>query len=95
MRVGATHREMRPRRRRRVGRGRRPSREAVARARATEPSEASAERRRGAEYAEIFGVDLSRVEVEMWRRSRAERVDRVEPIRRTIAPVTVSMQLYQ
>ena len=42
---------------------------------------------RGAEYAEIFGVDLSRVEVEMWRRSRAERVDRVEPIRRTIAPV--------
>ena len=36
------------------------------------------QRRRGAEYAEIFGVDLSRVEVEMWRRSRAERVDRVE-----------------
>ena len=35
----ATHREMRPRRRRRVGRGRRPSREAVARARANTPSE--------------------------------------------------------
>ena len=46
---------------------------------ATEPSEASAGRRRGAEYAETFGVDFSRV----------ERVDRVEPIRRTIAPVTV------
>ena len=56
---------------------------------ATEPSEASAERRRGAEYAETFGVDFSRVEVEMWRRSRAERVDHVEPIRRTTAPVTV------
>ena len=39
----ATHGEMRPRRRRRVGRGRRPSREAVTRARANAPSEASAE----------------------------------------------------
>ena len=37
MRGFATHREMRPRRRRRVGR--RPSREAVARARANTPSE--------------------------------------------------------
>ena len=43
MRVGATHREMRLRRSRQVGRGRRPSREAVARARATKPSEANAE----------------------------------------------------
>ena len=34
LRVVATHGEMRPRRRRRVGRGRSPSREAVARARA-------------------------------------------------------------
>ena len=39
----ATHGEMRLRRSRQVGRGRRPSREAVARARANTPSEARAE----------------------------------------------------
>ena len=41
------------------------------------------QRRRGAEYAEVFRLDFS----------RAERVDRVESRRRAIALVSVSMQV--
>ena len=40
-------------------------------------------------FAALSGLHekmVSRVEVEMWRRSRVERVDRVEARRRAIAP---------
>ena len=52
----ATHVEMRLRRSRQVGRGRRPSREAAARARANTPSEASAEGRRASDEMDAGGV---------------------------------------
>ena len=65
LRVGATHREMRPRRRRGLAEAEGRAAQAAARARATKPSEARAERRGDAEFER--GRELGTTKYTKWR----------------------------